>query len=96
MSSCGDCEHYSYDLVLGPSTGCCRVTPVGETAAKKVRYNTDASKCGKFTPLERVVTDTVQTGHLLDRHLRPYKDHELENIDVNVDPENVKNEKYWG
>jgi len=95
MQKCGDCEHYQHDMI-GPSIGRCRVTPIAERACKPVKYNTDASKCDKFTPLERVVTDTTQSGHMIDPHIRPYRDYELEKIDVNVDPDKLKDAKYWG
>ena len=93
MPSYGDCEHYGYDM-LGPAFGRCRMTPIGERAYKQVTYTVDASKCDMFTPLERVVTDTAQSAHMFDSHLRPYKDYEVENIDVNVNEDKVKDEKY--
>jgi len=65
-------------------------------AYKRVKYPADASKCDKFTPLTRVVTDATQSGHMHDSHIRPYNDYELEKIDVNVDPNKVKDERYWG
>lgn len=95
MPICGDCEHYSPDRI-GDFSGCCTKQPTGERTYKRIIIHNDASKCRMFAPLERMVTDSSQSGHIYDEHLRRYEDYELKKIDVTVDPEKTKDEKYWG
>ena len=74
--NCGNCDNYFYYSSVGPAEGYCRVIP-GEKrgqAGKKVRFNTDASKCSKFTPLQEVITDGREVS--FDPHLRIYGDFE--------------------
>jgi len=94
MPRCGDCENYRWSYFV--SEGSCNAIRLSETRYKQVKYRDDASKCDKFIPLTRVVTDAAQSGHLHDQHIRPYDDHELQKIDVQVDPEKLKEERYWG
>ena len=96
MPTCGDCENFRAQVATGPMAGFCNAMPTGERTYKVVKIRDDASKCDNFTPLTRIVTDSAQSGHMADYHIRTYKDYELEKIDVNVDPEKLKDEKAWG
>jgi len=96
MPMCGDCECFKSHGATGDIRGFCNVTPTGERTYKVVGIRDDASKCDKFTLVSQVVTDSAQSGHMVDYHIRRYKDYELEKIDVNIDPEKLKDEKAWG
>jgi len=96
MPTCGDCENFRGLGVSNPLAGFCNAMPTGERTYKVVKMRDDAVKCDKFIPVTRIVTDSAQSGHMVDFHIRTYKDYELEKIDVNVDPEKLKDEKAWG
>jgi len=90
---CGDCECY----VSGwqPHMGFCNAQPTQGGAYKEVKIHTDASKCNMFTPMQRVSTDSRQSSG--DRYFRPPEyGYEEAKHDVKVDPEKVKDERYWG
>jgi len=77
-------------------SGFCVAKPTGERTCETVRGYADASGCVKFSPLTRVVTDGSQSGHMGDHHIRRYGQYDLKEIDVKVDPEKLRDEKYWG
>jgi len=95
MSTCGDCEHFRMH-VTGDIRGFCNAIPTGERTYKTVGIRDDASKCDKFTKASQIITDSAQSGLMADYHIRRYSDYELEEIDVKVDPEKLKDEKAWG
>jgi len=96
MPTCGDCEYFWSPGVITQTTGFCNKQPTGDKTYKVVGVRSDASKCDMFAAMSEVITDTAQSGHMLDHRLRRYKEYEYKEIDVKVDPEKLKDEKAWG
>ena len=75
---CGNCENYA--IFGSERMGVCRVIPGDKPGqrGKQVRYETDASQCGKFEQLAYVHTDHSQAFDL--QHLRALR-HPGENFE---------------